>query len=76
MTRSLFSHHLLALYLIFILSLQSINVVKCQEFWDLPTYVGCENIEDKDIPHCAKATQLVFEEYEECNEKQKERTKV
>jgi hypothetical protein len=35
-------------------------------------YVGAGNIEDWDIPHWTKATQLIFEEYEKCNREQKE----
>lgn len=50
--------------------------MECKEFRELLTYVGCDKIDDTDIPHRTKATQLVFQEYEKRNTAQKERMKV
>lgn len=44
-------------------NLQSIHVLECPEFRELMLYLGTEKIEDKDLPHRHKMTDMIFEAY-------------
>ncbi|KAG2053953.1 hypothetical protein BDR06DRAFT_1051775, partial [Suillus hirtellus] len=42
---------------------QSFNVVECPEFWELLLYLGEGKIQDKNLPHCMKLTEMILNEF-------------
>ena len=45
------------------ISLQSMNVLKCQEFWELLLHLGKDRIDKGELPHRTKMTLMILEEF-------------
>lgn len=39
------------------------NVLECKEFRDILLYLREDKIDDSDLPHCTKMTQMILEEF-------------